>query len=521
MSIKKSLAFAVSIFLMASGLDAAAAANPVQNLTKLLTAVNPNNYQSSVAVAARAEFIKLTPRQLGQILQAREFDALFVTPYGFSLIHGWMLNKFTPHDLLFYINQNFSFSKYIRNLIAVMPVGVQANISEKWGSARRAIEANRWAYYQHMQYIPAAIAQAGTVAGTINDAMPAIIKSAYILALPKEALKDHMKSIIAAGIPVDAPQAKAKFESIMILLLNQYNINSLLPAGHEISDIQKFVEFVVEHVKELYKIPGADAADAAAVLGNVNALNAEQTGERLRCFVNELMRVGAPVVASGAVKPVNTAFTATVQAAIEIVRQHKVTPSAVDKIVVPEEILPVYAEAVTSIAAGGAPATPATPLKSPGKTSKSGVLSPLPKGMKHIAGGAFGLTEFQSRGVYETILMNQLDAPFVTLSFYDITDILKFFASYLDKVKGSGDNNYSNKGPSTGNTIPGKTYLSEVLTMRYRILAGDRSAERNVALLFLNKCRQDIMNSMVKRGMVIKDPSAAGGSVVRNLFGPN
>ena len=59
MSIKKSLAIAVSLFLMASGLDAAA--NPVQNLTKLLRAVNPNNYDSSVAVAARAEFIKLNP----------------------------------------------------------------------------------------------------------------------------------------------------------------------------------------------------------------------------------------------------------------------------------------------------------------------------------------------------------------------------------------------------------------------------------------------------------------------------
>ena len=111
MSIKKSLAIAVSIFLMTSGLDAAA--NPVQNLTKLLTAVRADNYDSSVAVAARAEFIKLNPGQLGQILQAREFDALFVTPYGFSLIHGWMLSKFTSHDLPFYINQNFSFDKYI------------------------------------------------------------------------------------------------------------------------------------------------------------------------------------------------------------------------------------------------------------------------------------------------------------------------------------------------------------------------------------------------------------------------
>ena len=223
MSIKKSLAFAVSIFLMASGLDAAA--NPVQNLTKLLTAVRADNYDSSVAVAARAEFIKLDNAQLNQILIVPAHKALFATPYGFSLIHGWMLNKFTPHDLQFYINQNFSFSKYIRNLIAAMPADVttaiRQNISQKWGSARRAIEANRWAYYQHMQYIPAAIAQAGTAAGTIAAD---VIRSAYTLALPNADLKEHMNSIIAGRIPAEVPQAQAKLHSIMTLLLSQYNI---------------------------------------------------------------------------------------------------------------------------------------------------------------------------------------------------------------------------------------------------------------------------------------------------------
>ena len=109
MSIKKFLAIAVSIFLMASGLDAAAAANPVAEVTKLLTAVRADNYDSSVAVAARAEFIKLDNAQLNQILIVPAHKALFATPYGFSLIHGWMLNKFAPHDLPFYINQNFSF----------------------------------------------------------------------------------------------------------------------------------------------------------------------------------------------------------------------------------------------------------------------------------------------------------------------------------------------------------------------------------------------------------------------------
>ncbi len=199
--------------------------------------------------------------------------------------------------------------------------------------------------------------------------------------------------------------------------------------------------------------------------------------------------------------------------AVALVRQHQVTTDVVGKIAIPAEILPVYSEDVVAISGAGGPVSP---LKSPGKALKSGVLSPLPKGMKHIAGGGLGLTEFQARDVYETILMDQLDAPFVTLSFCDITDILKFFASYLDKVKGVGNNNYPDKGPNTGNW-PGRTFLSEVLAMRYRILAGDGSADLNGAHVFLNRCRQDITNSMVKQGMMIKDRSAAGGGVARKL----
>ena len=504
MSIKKSLAIAVSLFLMASGLDAAA--NPVQNLTKLLRAVNPNNYDSSVAVAARAEFIKLNPGQLGQILQAREFDELFVTPYGFSLIHGWMLNKFAPHDLPFYINQNFSFDKYIRNLITAMPADVTAairqNISQKWGLARGAIEANRWSYYQHMQYIPAAIVQAGTAPGTI---VPAIIKSAYILALPKAALKEHMNSIIAAGIPAGIPQAQAKLHSIMTLLLNQYDINSLLLEGLEIADVQKFVEFVVEHVKELYKIPTAG-------LNNVNTLNAEQTGEKLRRFVIELMRVGAP-----AEEEINGDIEQVVRSAVALVRQHQATAGAADKIVIPDEILPVYSAAAVveePLARGGL----VSPAKSPKKASKSGVFSPVPKGRAHIV--VDGQTAFERAGVYETIKMGELDHPFVTFSLYEITDILKCFASYLDKVKRALLEVDPIKGPYTGNMLH-TTYLSEVLSIRYRILAGDPTADLNLGLRFINGCREDFINSMDGRGLFGKNkavPGAAGGDgVARRL----
>jgi hypothetical protein len=208
MSIRKSLAIAVSIFLMASGLDAAA--NPVAEVTKLLTAVRADNYDSSVAVAARAEFIKLDIPRLKYILNAHEYDALFHTPYGFSLIHGWMLGNFSPHDLPFYINSNFSFDEYFKGIVDAIqkkfrPTKYQVessfggtpsqvniklaeladrlnefckNLLSKWGAAKVSIEANKWAYYEHMQYMHAAIMQAGVV-GKITS-MPAIIKGSFL-----------------------------------------------------------------------------------------------------------------------------------------------------------------------------------------------------------------------------------------------------------------------------------------------------------------------------------------------------
>ena len=209
MSIKKSLSIAASLFLMASGLDAAA--NPVVEVTKLLTAVRANNYDSSVAVAARAEFIKLNPGQINRILETPELAALFTTPYGFSLIHGWMLNKFTPHDLPFYINSKFSFDAYFRGMVDEIiyqsrplahntpdRLSLAAQLVKwkkfgeafsqlllsKWGAAKASIEPNRWAYYEQMQYMQAAIVQAGAASTNSSfirqsSAMPAIIRSSF------------------------------------------------------------------------------------------------------------------------------------------------------------------------------------------------------------------------------------------------------------------------------------------------------------------------------------------------------
>ncbi|MEI7494104.1 MAG: hypothetical protein WCJ92_05855 [Alphaproteobacteria bacterium] len=516
MSIRKSLAIAVSLFLMASGLDAAA--NPVQNLTKLLTAVRADNYESSVAVAARAEFIKLNPGQLGQILQAPEHDALFATPYGFSLIHGWMLNKFAHHDLPFYINQNFSFDKYIRNLIAAMPAAIRQNISQKWGSARGAIEENRWAYYQHMQYIPAAIAQAGTAAGTIAAD---VIRSAYTLALPNADLKEHMNSIIAGRIPAEVPQAQAKLHSIMTLLLSQYNIASLLPEEREIADVQKFVEFVVEHVPALYRAPGVRDVTLEQVYTG-------QTGEQLRIFVAHLIRVRP---ASAAEEEINGDIEQVVFSSVAHVRQHQATAGAADKIVVSREILPVYAAAAAAVAAGG---VAGSPQKRAIRAAYEDSLSPAPHGSQYKVDWQ-RRSVFDLHGVHETILMERLGqtTSLVGLSYYEISDIFKFFVDYLDKFKRA--DTPKNIDPAQGPymTKLGRLNISlaHVLSRWFKLLADGPRADTAEALEFINTNKSHFVKSMEKHGVieplssVKKVPAGAGGAaagrdeVVRNLFG--
>ena len=239
MSIKKVLATVVSLFLAVSNLDAAAGGpDPVFHVTSLLTAVNPVNYQSSVAVASRAEIIKLDPAQLAQVIAANP-NGIFDSPYGFSLVHGWMLNQLANQRVPFYVNQHFSFDKYISNMIAAMP-GAQVEIHGVWLNARAAIEEKRWEYYQQMQYIPAAIAQAGImVPGAINVD---VIKPAYVQALDPAGFDAHVKSIQGANLkPSDM---KARLESVMLWQLKNFDLNSLLPLNYEINEAQNFVQYV-------------------------------------------------------------------------------------------------------------------------------------------------------------------------------------------------------------------------------------------------------------------------------------
>jgi hypothetical protein len=237
MSIKKSLAITLLIFFASFGLKAAA--DPVVlNMNSLLTAVNPGNYQSSVAVTSRAEIMKLNADQLRDVIAANP-NGIFNTPYGFSLIHGWMVNQLADKRLPFYVNQHYSFDKYVRNLIDVMP-GEHAAIHAMWLKTHAEIEANRWDYYKHMQYIPAAIAQAGMIPGALGGVD--VIKTAYVQVLDLAGFNAHVESIVGADLK--SSEMKTRLESVMLWLLKNFDLDSLLPFNYEINQAQKFVNHV-------------------------------------------------------------------------------------------------------------------------------------------------------------------------------------------------------------------------------------------------------------------------------------
>lgn len=501
MSIKKYLAF--FFFFLTISVFPAAAADLVKDVKEKIGIIKSNasssQYTSSLALAARQEFIKLSDAQVQTILGDVSLAGFFGTPYGFSLVHVWMLNKFNESGDFFCIKRYFGFDKYIRSLINKMPAALQESLNKLWFEVEATIETNFWSYYQLMQYFPDAIAQArssGAAVGTIPG-LPIIIRSCFIFALSSEDFRSHIESIISdTNFGVDA---QIKFESIMIALLNYYNLASLLPEGSEIVDALRFTEFVVEHVKRLYT--------AVTDESSVDAIKAAQLGERLLVYFTRLgLSVGQQLEA--------------INRALEFVRSyHASIPAADTQITIPLRLIPIYASVIP---VAGTPSTPPRGLSvvtvepvTPPRSSVATGITVFPAFVagspSKLGGGKVpmlapeGITELARSGVYPTPFMETwmnaassgTSLP-VDLSAYEIDDILKFFASYLDKVKrrdGSVD-----KGPSTGN-LGSRTFLIEVLAMRYKLLSGDPTALAT-ARTFANKVKKDFFNSMQKRGLV-------------------
>ena len=119
---------------------------------------------------ARKAFIKLSDADFVDVVNNRL--PFFSKLFGFSLIHGWMLNKFKDPTIPCYIDKYFSFDKFFSGMAMKMPADVQNIVMRVWQRARDNIinDAKRWDYYDHMLYLPYAIEQANT--GAKNATAP-------------------------------------------------------------------------------------------------------------------------------------------------------------------------------------------------------------------------------------------------------------------------------------------------------------------------------------------------------------
>lgn len=124
---------------------------------------------------ARKAFIKLTDADFVQVVE--DSIPFFSHRFGFSLIHGWMLNKFRDADVPYYIHESaFSFDKFILGMCSKMPLAVQASIKKAWRAVRPAIEANRWDYYS---YMISSLCAAEQVKNGTETGMELLIQNAY------------------------------------------------------------------------------------------------------------------------------------------------------------------------------------------------------------------------------------------------------------------------------------------------------------------------------------------------------
>ncbi len=231
----------------------------------------------------RKAFIKLSDADFVKVVN----NALpfFSKPFGFSLIHGWMLNKFKDSTTPYYIGTYFSFDKFFFGMIGKMPVNVQNIIKKAWFSARKDVEKSRWDYYDHMLYLPYAIEQAGGAKEATAPSMDPVIMGAHIseaadLKFYNQSLTSFWSyvnpkitslfvasvsepSLIFKRVEKFSPSIENQeevFTNIMGWVISHYDIGNspvFKKINEDTFDINTFVEFVIEHVPSLNEKPDA------------------------------------------------------------------------------------------------------------------------------------------------------------------------------------------------------------------------------------------------------------------------
>ena len=123
---------------------------------------------SQTGLALRKAVIGLETDQLQEVVE--ENPEFFKTSLGVSLVYGWTLNQFKEPVTPYYIGYFFSFDKLFQGLASkIVDSQVRTFLKSAFTLGLSAVEADRWAFYDHMLYLPYAIEQAKITPAFADD----------------------------------------------------------------------------------------------------------------------------------------------------------------------------------------------------------------------------------------------------------------------------------------------------------------------------------------------------------------
>ena len=113
---------------------------------------------SQTGLALRKAVIGLNAADLQAVVETNH--EFFKTSLGISLVYGWTLNQFKEPVTPYYIGHYFSFDKLFQGLAGKMDdSNVVTFLRSAFTRGLSAVDADRWAFYDHMLYLPYAIEQ--------------------------------------------------------------------------------------------------------------------------------------------------------------------------------------------------------------------------------------------------------------------------------------------------------------------------------------------------------------------------
>ncbi len=417
----------------------------------------------------RKAFIKLSDEQFTNVVS--NCFPFFSTPYGFSLIHGWMLNKFRESTTPYYIGTYFSFDKFFWGMVNAMPATIPGNaksiIKRAWWSARADIEANRWGYYDNMLYLPYAIEQAGVAKAVGAPTIDMVIADSRTTpdaffkkstAEFRAAMRAKVNAFLTSGAlePTDNPQQL--FSDIMAwVLAHHINLSAsilLADASAANFNIKKFVNYITDRAFTLYEDMGANP-DENTTLAQVKSVDINvsglQFGQALQMYLDALVEsIKATINDRDQFKDL---IFATVKEAIGKAKRAQVVSASLITLAPP--VITVFSAPEAHLTLPGLPLSP----------QRGGVAQ---------AGLEADDTYLGQLGVYFTPV-HWADGQLARYGRYDLADILKTFESYLIKQKDEVDHETDlQKGSYCGRKIvreTSRTCLAEVRGWRYKLLS--------------------------------------------------